>query len=252
LLKMVTLRHALFDLLRGRANSAITQIEKVVSPAGSDEDADKLNHAATIQLHLGRYAEAYRTSQRARVMAGNRDSAPFATFQAVLARSLMKDPPPEDPTPTLRHFVEMAPSGTTKAYLSLVEAIDAVERGDGATALEALKRVDPLTPPGIVGVGGNSVIPQTRVTLWYYRGRAHLIANQLDDAEKDFSAIVNSGYRRLFMPIEYVRSFYYLGQIAEKKGEPAKAREQYAKFLGYWKDGDIDRDKVDEAIRKTR
>ena len=96
------------------------------------------------------------------------------------------------------------------------------------------------------------MIPQTRVTLWYYRGRAHLIANQLDDAEKDFSAIVNSGYRRLFMPIEYVRSLYYLGQIAEKKGEPAKAREQYAKFLGYWKDGDIDRDKVEEAIRKTR
>ena len=48
-----------------------------------------------------------------------------------------------------------------------------------------------------------------------------------------------------------MRSFYYLGQIAERQGDAAKAREHYKRFLSYWKDGDIDRDKVAEAIKKT-
>ena len=42
-----------------------------------------------------------------------------------------------------------------------------------------------------------------------------------------------------------------LAQIAEKSGDAAKAREHYQRFLFYWKDGDIDRDKVAAAIKKT-
>ena len=56
---------------------------------------------------------------------------------------------------------------------------------------------------------------------------------------------------RLFTPIEYVRSHYYLAAIAERTGDAAKAREHYQRFLFYWRDGDIDRDKVAEAIKKT-
>jgi hypothetical protein len=50
----------------------------------------------------------------------------------------------------------------------------------------------------------------------------------------------------------YVRSFFHLGQIAEKKGEKAAARKHYERFLFYWKDGDTDRDRVAEAQRKFR
>lgn len=55
---------------------------------------------------------------------------------------------------------------------------------------------------------------------------------------------------RLFTPLEYVRSLYYLAQIAERQGDRAAARDHYARFLRYWKDGDVDRDKVAEATRK--
>lgn len=48
-----------------------------------------------------------------------------------------------------------------------------------------------------------------------------------------------------------MRSHYYLAEIAEKSGDAAKAREHYQRFLFYWKDGDIDRDKVADAIKKT-
>ena len=43
-----------------------------------------------------------------------------------------------------------------------------------------------------------------------------------------------------------------LGQIAEKEGDRAKARDYYARFLKYWKDGDIDRDKVQDALKKAQ
>ena len=56
--------------------------------------------------------------------------------------------------------------------------------------------------------------------------------------------------RRLNYPIEFVRSLYFLGQIAERQGDRARAAEYYRRFLQYWGDGDIDRDKVADARKK--
>ena len=53
-------------------------------------------------------------------------------------------------------------------------------------------------------------------------------------------------------PMLYVRSFFFLGEIAEKKGEKAAARGYYERFLKYWKDGDTDRDRVAEAERRLK
>ena len=50
----------------------------------------------------------------------------------------------------------------------------------------------------------------------------------------------------------YVRSFYFLGRIAEKKGDQDGARKEYERFLSYWKDGDTDRERVAEAQRKLK
>jgi hypothetical protein len=38
-----------------------------------------------------------------------------------------------------------------------------------------------------------------------------------------------------------------MGKIYEKRGEMERAREYYRRLLEYWKDGDIDRDRVAEA-----
>lgn len=48
-----------------------------------------------------------------------------------------------------------------------------------------------------------------------------------------------------------MRSLYFLGQIYEKQGHPDQARDSYRMFLEYWKDGDIDRDKVADAQKKA-
>jgi hypothetical protein len=48
-----------------------------------------------------------------------------------------------------------------------------------------------------------------------------------------------------------VRSFYFLGQLAEQSGDHEAARRYYTKFAQHWKNGDMDRARVAEAQRKS-
>ena len=87
--------------------------------------------------------------------------------------------------------------------------------------------------------------------MWFALGRALIAAGKAPDAIRWFEQLAASKYESIAFPLEYVRSFYYLGTLYEKVNEPVKAREAYRRFAGYWKDGDIDRDKVAEAMRKS-
>ena len=49
----------------------------------------------------------------------------------------------------------------------------------------------------------------------------------------------------------WARSFYLLGQIHERRGEIARAREQYARFLELWRDGDMERGWVTAAQKRV-
>ena len=46
------------------------------------------------------------------------------------------------------------------------------------------------------------------------------------------------------------RSFYFLGKIHEERGEMDEARNYYWQFVEFWDDGDLDRDRVEEARSK--
>ena len=71
-------------------------------------------------------------------------------------------------------------------------------------------------------------------------------------ATEAFRKIVTFTVERVQYPVEYVRSFYFLGRLAEESGDTAKAKEYYGRFAGYWRDGDMDRDRVKEALAKSR
>ena len=59
-------------------------------------------------------------------------------------------------------------------------------------------------------------------------------------------------YERATQPLEFVRSLFHLATIEEAAGNGPKALEYYRRFVGYWGDGEIDRDKVEIARRKLR
>jgi hypothetical protein len=47
-----------------------------------------------------------------------------------------------------------------------------------------------------------------------------------------------------------LRSFYLLGQIFDRRGDTARAREQYRRFVQFWRDGDLERGWIAEAQKK--
>jgi hypothetical protein len=61
---------------------------------------------------------------------------------------------------------------------------------------------------------------------------------------------LQGGFERAFSPDAYARSFFLLGQIYERAGDAARARQQYARFLDLWRDGDLERGWVAEAQKK--
>ncbi len=74
-----------------------------------------------------------------------------------------------------------------------------------------------------------------------------LLEGDATGAAELFAQIVELGAQRIYYPHEYVRSFYYLGKIAEEDGDRVAARRHYQRFLDYWADGELDRERVDEA-----
>ena len=61
--------------------------------------------------------------------------------------------------------------------------------------------------------------------------------------------IADAGSRRVFNPVDFIRSLYLLGEIHENQGNSQQAREYYRRFLDHWADGDMDRDRVEHARR---
>jgi tetratricopeptide (TPR) repeat protein len=86
--------------------------------------------------------------------------------------------------------------------------------------------------------------------VWSALGTAHLRAGRLERAQRNFERVAGSGALHLLSPIPYVESFYQLGHIAERQGNPEQALKHYTRFLSYWETGDLRRDWVADA-KKT-
>jgi tetratricopeptide (TPR) repeat protein len=204
---------------------------------------------SSIERAAGRHAEALATAERALGEARTAvDQAPATLTVAVLrgrtgrtaqAHSLLAEYE-RSATPLTAMAV-----GRTVAHGRGEIALAA---RDYATAVRELTAAQAALSPR----PGNPIQPNPHVLIWFALGQAHLGAGNAAEARGWFERIVNGPYERALRPIEYVRSLYHLAGIAEGAGDAAKAVEYYRRFLGYWGDGEIDRDKVEIARRKLR
>ena len=55
---------------------------------------------------------------------------------------------------------------------------------------------------------------------------------------------------RLVTPVRFVRSYSFLGKYHEEEGNQAEARRYYQKYLDYWGDGQLDRERIQEVKAK--
>jgi tetratricopeptide (TPR) repeat protein len=133
----------------------------------------------------------------------------------------------------------------SKVLLNQLEGELALARGDATRAVAVLSEAEPT-----LSARGPASPTPPHVRLWYALASAHLAAGDEEKAAQYFQRVVESTTEHVRHPIPYVRSFYFLGKLHEKRGESEKAREYYRRFVDFWKDGDLDRDRVAEAQSK--
>jgi len=196
---------------KGEAVPAIEQAQKAQDEdKGGAGERQGLFYASLAQARLGRWREADQTAQKVRLK------------------------------------VEPLPGEKMKGHYYQLAGELSLARGDTARAVEELKRAESTLPVRGVFLGN---LPQ-HVPIWFSLASAYLAAGDEVQAADYFRRVAENKSEHTFWPIQYVRSFYFLGKIHEKRGEMDKAREYYRRFVGFWKDGDMDRERVEEAKRK--
>jgi tetratricopeptide (TPR) repeat protein len=117
----------------------------------------------------------------------------------------------------------------------------ALARGDHEAAARALEKAAVLTPLEGVKMDADAV------EIRYALARTALAAGDVEKARKAFAEVVKAGPARVMAPVPYVRSLALLASLEEKAGRSADARRLYERYLGYWRDGQIDRAEVARA-----
>jgi hypothetical protein len=139
----------------------------------------------------------------------------------------------------------MLPSQRELVRLPWARGEIALIRGDAAAAASELVAAAAMLPRHGEILGP----PPRHPLLWYSAALACARAGR--DAEAlEFIDYLQQGYERTFDLEAYVRSFYLLGQIQERRGDAARARAADAKFVDFWRGGDLARDWVADAQKR--
>jgi len=202
---------------------------------------------ARSQLASGNPAAALALAERVgREAPSDAFIAPTASSRFLAARALARLGRTADVTPLMKAMEAAADADAgprSKRRLLHLTGAMALDRGDAAGAVTALTQAEALLPAR-TSMGP----PASQPPLWFDLGSALVAAGRDAEAARRFERLI-TGVERIHHPLEFVRSLYFLGQIAERRRDMPKAREHYQRFISYWGDGDLDRDRVAHAKR---
>ena len=236
-------------LFHGRSAESLTWADRAAGAYKTPGVISALGHqlSATSLLARGQTALAAAASARSVADAKGSGGEPYALVihaWALSAAGRQKDA--EAAIDALVAFVDPLSSARDRRNVAQARGLVALARGDAAAAVGPLQEAQAaLAPRGAVVVGQTP-----HILIWSSLGRALFESGRPGDALPWFQKVADSGYEHVREPVDFVRSFYFLGRIYEQQGNTAKAGEAYRRFVGYWKDGDLDRDRVAESQRK--
>jgi serine/threonine protein kinase/tetratricopeptide (TPR) repeat protein len=242
---------AIDRLYQGQSEASLSFLETAMSAYKEPNRyvAQALNDTSQIFLERGRIDEALAYAQGAtEAEMGWFEEWKGLYFMALAYEKLGRREEVDSTVEQLARKADLVPShiGTRLRHQLLGEL--ALVRGNWSSAIRELDRAQSMlsTRWGEYQYHWRS----EHVPIWFSLGRAYFEAGQEDQATPRFQRVVDSTNERLWWPIPYVRSFYFLGKIHENRGDMEKAREYYRRFYEYWKDGDMDRERVEEVRSK--
>ena len=243
---MVTASTRLAHGQTGQALDALDAAARVPGTAIINQVVPRLMAARVLQ-HLGRPALALSQIQTAHQLAGGRPiefdaSRSLAVVQAAAGRRA-------DAEATLAALTaraaDLPPGAFQHRELRWARGEVALAAGDSAVAIaELTAAADGLAPRGPVHV------PSMNIELWFSLASAYLAAGRAAEAAVWLERITAMGHERVYAFVPYVRSHFLLAQITERRGDTARARQLYARFVEFWGDGEIDRARIAEARQK--
>ncbi len=121
-------------------------------------------------------------------------------------------------------------------------------RGEAEAAAQAYTEVERLLP----ALKKPGPFRSEFVLIRYGLGEALFALGRDAEAARAFEYVTKAGAARSGVSMLYVRAYYYLGRIAERRGDLSAARRNYERFIGYWRDGDTDRERIAEASLKLK
>jgi tetratricopeptide (TPR) repeat protein len=234
---------------RGRSRQAFELLDRAIRhPASSPEDRAfmRMRHVMLL-LRQHRAAAALAQVGLAADDAQNSDAELVtAALQAIAYAASGRQSDADKTLVRLESRAKLLPGPRGERLIHWARGEIARARGDRRTAAAELTRAVSMLP-----VQGPPLGPPTlHPVLWFAAATANLEAGLDDEAAKLFQRL-QSGHERSFDLDAYGRSFYLLGQIYERRNDATRAREQYVRFLDLWRDGDMERGWVAEAIKKT-
>jgi serine/threonine protein kinase/tetratricopeptide (TPR) repeat protein len=235
-------------LYRGRSAEAFKALDRTLGPmttAGATMASILALGGARSQLASGNPAAALALAERVgREAPSDAFIAPTASSRFLAARALARLGRAADVTPLMKAMEAAADADAgprSKRRLLHLTGAMALDRGDAAGAVTALTQAEALLPAR-TSMGP----PASQPPLWFDLGSALVAAGRDAEAARRFERLI-TGIERIHHPLEFVRSLYFLGQIAERRGDMPKARTYYQRFISYWGDGDLDRERVAHA-----
>ena len=241
--------HFTLSLFQGRSAEALTWADRAARAYTTPGQRSSIGHqnTAVALLARGQASPATAATTRALTDAKGTVGEPAALLLHAWALSASgRAPEAQAAIATLTSLADPLAAVREGRNVAVATGLVALERGDTAVAIRALQDAQAALPPR----GGNVIPRSPHVLIWSALGRALFQAGRPGDALPWFRKVADSGHEHLREPVEFVRSFYFLGRIYEQQGDMTKAREAYRRFVGYWKDGDLDRERIAEAQRK--
>jgi eukaryotic-like serine/threonine-protein kinase len=244
---------ALMALLRGRSRDALAALEASALAYSRTGERSALSRRDAAHVHLARGEHAPALAQIRRAVQEGANMPPERLFRSSLAHILAASGRHAEAREAVGDLADMAEPLAPRRdamQLHLTRGLVALAVGDTPGAVADLEQAQALLTARPAGPTWARVAPHIRV--WYALGEAYLAAGRHAEALASFERVAAAGSERAALPVEFVRSFYFVGMLRERQGDLPGAREAYRRFVGYWKDGDLDRDRVAEAEAKLR
>jgi eukaryotic-like serine/threonine-protein kinase len=240
-------------LFAGRSKEAVELYQQAFRayPKTDPLVAASRNWLADLELETGQPAAAHAEAERARREAPGEWSEWEGLFwSALAAQELGRAGEADQLAAQVEAKAGLLPGEVeTRLYHRLAGRL-ALARGDAATACRELATARSLLPAR--GLPWQRQRLPDHLAVWEASAAAERAAGHPEEAARWYAAIGASGVEHLEDPVRYVRSFYALAKLDEARGKADEAREAFRRFASFWRDGDLDRAEVREALAKSR